>query len=25
MCYSGSSKLTVRATGYPGHQQRMFV
>ncbi|KAK6014011.1 WD domain, G-beta repeat protein, partial [Ostertagia ostertagi] len=24
ICYSGSSKLTVRARGYPGHQQRMF-
>ncbi|KAK5974103.1 hypothetical protein GCK32_013616, partial [Trichostrongylus colubriformis] len=25
ICYSGSSKLTVRARGYPGHQQRLFV
>ncbi|VDN20614.1 unnamed protein product [Cylicostephanus goldi] len=24
ICYSGNSKLTVRARGYPGHQQRMF-
>ncbi|VDM56939.1 unnamed protein product, partial [Angiostrongylus costaricensis] len=24
ICYSGSSKLTIRARGYPGHQQRMF-
>uniref|UniRef100_A0A158P9M3 Intraflagellar transport protein 122 homolog n=1 Tax=Angiostrongylus cantonensis TaxID=6313 RepID=A0A158P9M3_ANGCA len=24
ICYSGGSKLTIRARGYPGHQQRMF-
>ncbi|KAK6748591.1 hypothetical protein RB195_001298 [Necator americanus] len=24
ICYSGNSKLTVRARGYPGHQQTMF-